>query len=1067
MSIKFNPLNFEGLDLSGEGTPVGIGVPVPGSVGNSILTTDALGAMDEKVLTDGQLLIGDTGGEPVVASLTGTVNRITVTPGAGSITLDLPQDINTDADVTFDTAKLEDSANQLELSTGVNKLTLNSGTSAAARVYTVPDVGVGADFVMTEGAQSIDGTKTFEQTTVFSAATGLQATTRADIANVIINNSSVDVSPTLGTDVLNLGALTADVVNIGNPGSVVNIQGTVNNIATTNLNVTDSLITVNDGGPAASGGGAGIEVEENAVATGHLKVSAGRDAWSVKAPLNTGTIELQPPATGTLTINQGTFDLKADTNLSNLSGTSINTNLLPDTDVSHNIGSTSRKWNAVFTQFVTGGTGNLFLNSGTHTITMNPSGNINPNGLSMSWGTASNPWGTVVSNNILSGTGVNLKLDSATGIIDADTARIINVVNPTNPQDAATKDYVDSSIPAVGANLTLSNLDSPTDINQSLIPQTNFAFNLGSNTRAWGTAYVDQIVDGSNVAAFSVGGRELLDASGNSALSFGGLLVRSNKSLVISATENLILTNSAASHTVDISASGLTNTYTLTLPVDAGSTGQFLQTDGSGVTSWQTVAAPTPVFTDSAFRITDDVDTTKRIAFEASGIALSTTRTITMPNANVNLGDIANKAERSLNNLTTTSINESLTPSSDLSRDLGELTARWNRLRVREIDSGTSNLTLTGNSGSVVLTTNELYSPGFFNLGRSTNAFSTIFSGGITAAPSSNLVIGAAGGSTVSFNSKTLDDIGTPTLTNQAATKGYVDTNLSNRATLTLNNLTSPTNINQGLRPDADLTQAIGEATRRWSELWTPVVNAGASNLDLIQGSTSLRFSSGELRPGGAGFYNLGTSSFPFTNVITTTVFNPGNLALSSGTNVVTAPDIRPNGAGRVLGNAANPWDTLTTSIVSAPPASNLVLVAPSGVINTSTARLTNVVDPTSAQDAATKAYVDASVGVVNTSTSLTGGGTISLTADRPNQTITVGAASAISLSTTPFTATAPLNGTTITLIGNSNTNTVTILSADIAKSCVLNGDCTLGLYDTLTVRFIAALDRYVEISRG
>ena len=43
-------------------------------------------------------------------------------------------------------------------------------------------------------------------------------------------------------------------------------------------------------------------------------------------------------------------------------------------------------------------------------------------------------------------------------------------------------------------------------------------------------------------------------------------------------------------------------------------------------------------FLDSVFRIQDQADVTKEIAFQASGLATSTTRTITMPDADVNLG---------------------------------------------------------------------------------------------------------------------------------------------------------------------------------------------------------------------------------------------------------------------------------------------------------------------------------------------------------------------------------------------------------------------------------------------
>ncbi len=52
-------------------------------------------------LTNGQLLIGSTGALPSIASLTGTANQVTVTPGAGSITLSTPQDLHTAASPTF------------------------------------------------------------------------------------------------------------------------------------------------------------------------------------------------------------------------------------------------------------------------------------------------------------------------------------------------------------------------------------------------------------------------------------------------------------------------------------------------------------------------------------------------------------------------------------------------------------------------------------------------------------------------------------------------------------------------------------------------------------------------------------------------------------------------------------------------------------------------------------------------------------------------------------------------------------------------------------------------------
>lgn len=46
-------------------------------------------------------------------------------------------------------------------------------------------------------------------------------------------------------------------------------------------------------------------------------------------------------------------------------------------------------------------------------------------------------------------------------------------------------------------------------------------------------------------------------------------------------------------------------------------------------------------FLDSVFRIIDDTDDSKKIAFVADGISTLTTRTITMPDENVDLGDIS------------------------------------------------------------------------------------------------------------------------------------------------------------------------------------------------------------------------------------------------------------------------------------------------------------------------------------------------------------------------------------------------------------------------------------------
>jgi hypothetical protein len=58
-------------------------------------------ALTSLTLTNGQLPIGSTGANPAAATITGTANQVTVTNGAGSITLATPQNIGTGSTPTF------------------------------------------------------------------------------------------------------------------------------------------------------------------------------------------------------------------------------------------------------------------------------------------------------------------------------------------------------------------------------------------------------------------------------------------------------------------------------------------------------------------------------------------------------------------------------------------------------------------------------------------------------------------------------------------------------------------------------------------------------------------------------------------------------------------------------------------------------------------------------------------------------------------------------------------------------------------------------------------------------
>ena len=94
--------------------------------------------------TNGQVLIGSTGAVPVLGSIAGTANQITVTHGAGTITLSAPQDLHTGASPTFAGLTLNGAssvtsitASGLVIASGLQTVTIaddGAGTSPSATI---------------------------------------------------------------------------------------------------------------------------------------------------------------------------------------------------------------------------------------------------------------------------------------------------------------------------------------------------------------------------------------------------------------------------------------------------------------------------------------------------------------------------------------------------------------------------------------------------------------------------------------------------------------------------------------------------------------------------------------------------------------------------------------------------------------------------------------------------------------------------------------------------------------------------------------------------------------------
>jgi len=128
-----------------------------------------------------------------------------------------------------------------------------------------------------------------------------------------------------------------------------------------------------------------------------------------------------------------------------------------------------------------------------------------------------------------------------------------------------------------------------------------------------------------------------------SSFNTNGIMVQTDTSEFIGRT----ITGTASQVTVT-NGDGASGNPTIGLPASgvtaasygSSSTIPVLTVNAQGILTAASTAAVGTTFSDSAFRIQDNADATKQIAFEASSIDTGTTKTITMPNADVDLGNL-------------------------------------------------------------------------------------------------------------------------------------------------------------------------------------------------------------------------------------------------------------------------------------------------------------------------------------------------------------------------------------------------------------------------------------------
>lgn len=237
--------------------------------------------------------IGNTGSLSGERALTGTANRITFSDGGanGPVTADIGSDVVTLTGTQTLTNKLLTSPSidtNLKFELGANDVTISATAPAASRSHTIPDVA-DASFVMTEGAQTINGVKTMGSATRFNAEiqnssgnTITLPTSAATLSTLALPESLTN--KTLPSSILQtqltLDAATADyTITWANPSgaraySVPDVGGSAN------FGMTSGTMTA---GGVAYGDGNKIQVT-SAITSGYLVQGNGASAPSEVNP---------------------------------------------------------------------------------------------------------------------------------------------------------------------------------------------------------------------------------------------------------------------------------------------------------------------------------------------------------------------------------------------------------------------------------------------------------------------------------------------------------------------------------------------------------------------------------------------------------------------------------------------------------------------------------------------------------------------------------------------------------------------------------------------------------------
>ena len=206
------------------------------------------------------------------------------------------------------------------------------------------------------------------------------------------------------------------------------------------------------------------------------------------------------------------------------------------------------------------------------------------------------------------------------------------------------------------------------------------------------------ILTGSSSSAGSIIFKEDTDNGTNSATLVGP-----------AATADVTITLPAETGTVLTTASSIANSNLANSTVTIGSSAVALGSSVTTLTGITSLTSDAVVAKANGFRVIDNTDTTKQVAFDASGIATSTTRTLTVPNASDTLVLLGESQTLTNKTLTSAVLNGTISGTSIKDEDnmasnsADHLATQQSIKAYVDTQITAEDLDVTGDSGSIAI----------------------------------------------------------------------------------------------------------------------------------------------------------------------------------------------------------------------------------------------------------------------------------------------------------------------------------------------------------------------------